>query len=95
MPVAWLIIARSVQIAVSNDVLDARRQSAFVTPVPKPRERRRGKDKKQSELVFKDEETAEISTAAEHYDTNTIINETRQYVDQRRTLPSPEQWQVW
>lgn len=78
----------------TNKILESRRKSAFVTPVPKPRKRRRSKDKKQTEIVFKDEETARISTAKQQYDTNTIINEIRQYVDRWRALPSPEQWQV-
>ena len=78
----------------TNNILEARRKSAFVTPVPKPRKRRRGRDKKQAELVFKEEETAAITTAAQQYDTNTIINEIRQYVDQWRALPNPQQWQV-
>jgi type III restriction enzyme len=78
----------------TNNIIDARRKSAFVTPVPKPRKRRRSRDRKQSELVFKDEETASISTAKQQYDTNTIINEIRQYVDQWRALPNPQQWQV-
>jgi type III restriction enzyme len=78
----------------TNNILEARRKSAFVTPVPKPRKRRRGKNKGQRELVFKEEETATITTAAQQYDTNTIINEIRQYVDQWRALPNPQQWQV-
>jgi len=78
----------------TNNILEARRKSAFVTPVPKPRKRRRGRNKEQRELVFKEEETATITTAAQQYDTNTIINEIRQYVDQWRALPNPQQWQV-
>jgi type III restriction enzyme len=78
----------------TNNILESRRKSAFVTPVPKPRKRRRGRDKKQAELVFKEEETAAISTAKQQYDTNTIINEIRQYVHQWRALPNPQQWQV-
>jgi type III restriction enzyme len=78
----------------TNNIVDARRKSAFVTPVPKPRKRRRSKIKGQRELVFKEEETAAITTAAQQYDTNTIINEIRQYVDQWRALPNPQQWQV-
>jgi len=78
----------------TNNIIDARRKSAYVTPVPKPRKRRRERDKKQAELVFKEGETAGITTAAQQYDTNTIINEIRQYVDQWRALPNPHQWQV-
>lgn len=75
----------------TNIITESRRLSAFVTPVPKPRKRRRSHEKKQSELVFQDPEG--ISTAAQQYDTNTIINEIRGYVDQWRKLPAG-QWQV-
>ena len=75
----------------TNIITESRRLSSFVTPVPKPRKRRRSQEKKQSELVFQDPEG--ISTAAQQYDTNTIINEIRGYVDQWRKLPNG-QWQV-
>lgn len=76
----------------TDKIVDARRRSAFITPVPKPRKRRRSDPTKQSEMVFKDEEN--LSTPAQQYDPNTIINEIRTYVDQWRRLPNPEQWQV-
>jgi hypothetical protein len=76
----------------TNSILESRRRSAFVTPVPKPRKRRRSDATKQSELLFKDDEG--ISTPQQQYDPNTIINEIRQYVDQWRQLPNPDQWQV-
>jgi type III restriction enzyme len=76
----------------TNIIVESRRKSAFITPVPKPKKRRLGDAKKQVELVFKDEEG--ISTAQQQYDPNTIINEIRGYVDQWRQLPNPEQWRV-
>lgn len=76
----------------TNKITESRRRSAFITPVPKPKKRRRGDTKKQSELLFKDE--AGISTTQQQYDPNTIINEIRQYVDQWRQLPNPDQWGV-
>ena len=76
----------------TDNIVDSRRRSAFVTPVPKPRKRRHADEKKQSEMVFKDDEG--ISTAQQQYDPNTIINEIRGYVDQWRKLPNPDQWQV-
>ena len=72
--------------------VESRRRSAFVTPVPKPKKRRRGDGAKQSEILFKDGEG--ISTEHQQYDPNTIINEIRGYVDQWRALKNPEQWQV-
>jgi type III restriction enzyme len=76
----------------TNNILDQRRKSAFITPVPKPRKRRRGDAGQQSEILFTEPEA--ISTAAQQYDPNTIINEIRGYVDQWRKLPNPDQWQV-
>jgi type III restriction enzyme len=76
----------------TNLITESRRKSAFITPVPKPRKRRRGDGKKQVELVFQEPEG--ISTPEQQYDPNTIINEIRGYVDQWRKLPNPDQWQV-
>src|SRR5689334_7783083 len=75
----------------TNKIADSRRKSAFITPVPKPRKRRQA-EAKQDELLFKDSEG--ISTQQQQYDPNTIINEIRQFVDQWRKLPNPDQWQV-
>lgn len=72
----------------TNKIVETRRRSAFVTPVPKPKKRRQS----QSELVFKEPEG--ISTETQQYDPNTIINKIRGFVDEWRKLPSPDQWQV-
>src|SRR6266404_3183682 len=58
----------------TNKIIESRRKSAFITPVPKPKKRRQAE--------------------AKQYDPNTIINEIRQFVDQWRQLPNPDQWQV-
>jgi len=76
----------------TNKIIESRRRSAFITPVPKPRKRRRTADEAQSEMLFRDQ--AGISTPQQQYDPNTIINEIRGYVDQWRKLPNPDQWQV-
>jgi type III restriction enzyme len=76
----------------TNKIIELRRLSAFITPVPKPKKRRRPDATKQSELLFKEPEG--ISTTEQQYDPNTIINEIRKYVDQWRELPNPDQWQV-
>jgi type III restriction enzyme len=75
----------------TDKILDNRRRSAFVTPVPKPR-KRRSSERTQAEIVFSEPEG--ISTAEQQYDPNTIINEIRGFVDQWRQLPDPNQWQV-
>ncbi len=76
----------------TDKIIESRRRSAFVTPVPKPKKRRQGDGESQRELVFRDGEG--ISTAQQQYDPNTIINEIRGYVDQWRKVPNPDQWQV-
>src|SRR2546425_3799948 len=64
----------------TNQITESRRRSAFITPVPKPKKRRRDDAKTQTELVFQEPEG--ISTTEQQYDPNTIINEIRGYVDQ-------------
>ena len=76
----------------TNNIIELRRRSAFITPVPKPKKRRRADPKKQSELLLKDEEG--ISTPEQQYQTHTTINEIRGYVAQWRALKNPDQWQV-
>ena len=67
-----------------------RRKAKFITPIPKPKKRRRSD--KQEELVF--DEGKGISTIEQQYDPTSIINEVRGYVDTWRKLPNPSQWQV-
>jgi len=76
----------------TNRIIESRRRSAFITPVPKPKKRRQGGDGAQREILF--EAHAGISTPQQQYDPNTIINEIRGFVDQWRKLPNPDQWQV-
>src|ERR1017187_6408831 len=66
----------------TNNITESRRRSSFITPVPKPKKRRDADAKKQTEILFPEPEN--ISTAEQQYDTNTIINEIRQYVDRIR-----------
>ncbi len=70
-------------------VLPARRKAEFITPIPKPKKR---KAAAQAEMVFN--EGIGLSTAAQQYDANSIINEVRGYVDAWRNLPSPRDWGV-
>lgn len=74
----------------TNRVLESRRRSDLITPVPKPRKRRALKT--QSEIVFEDADA--LTTADQEYNPTPIINELRGYVDAWRALPNAEQWQV-
>jgi hypothetical protein len=71
----------------TNQILEIRRKSELITPVPKPRKRRRSKN--QAEMVFDD-----LSTEDQQYNPTPIINEIRQHVESWRALPNPDQWQV-
>jgi len=65
----------------TNRILDSRRRSELITPVPKPRKRRRGND--QQEMVLGLEE---LSTPEQEYNPTPIINLIRGHVDSWRKL---------
>ena len=70
-------------------ILEKRRRAEFITPIPKPKKRKKAA---QDEMVF--DEGKGLSTKEQQYDPTSIINEVRQNVDSWRALPSPSQWQV-
>jgi type III restriction enzyme len=70
-------------------IVDDRRRAQFITPIPKPKKRKRGVSQK--EMVF--EEGLGLSTEKQQYDVTSIINEVRAQVTQWRKLP-PSAWQV-
>ncbi len=74
----------------TQQVVDSRRRAEFITPIPKPKKRK--KAVAQDEMVF--DEGKDLSTAAQQYDITSIINQVRQSVDTWRSLPNPAQWQV-
>jgi type III restriction enzyme len=69
--------------------MERRRKAEFITPIPKPKKRKRSAQ--QTEIVF--DEGKGISTEKQQYDLTSIINEVRQQVETWRALPST-QWQV-
>jgi type III restriction enzyme len=71
-------------------IVDKRRRAEFITPIPKPRKRKRSTA--QQEIVF--DEGAGLSTAEQQYDPTSIINQVRQQVDQWRSWGNPNDWQV-
>jgi type III restriction enzyme len=75
----------------TNRIIATRRRCELITPVPKPQKRRR-RAAGQAEMVLDDDEG--LSTAEQQYDVTRIINEIRGYVENWRTLPNPNQWQV-
>lgn len=75
----------------TQQTIERRRPAKFITPIPKPRKRKAAA--KQEEMVF--DEGKGLSTKDQQYDpTSSIINQLRQYVDQWRSVPNPNHWQV-
>ncbi len=73
----------------TDRILPHRRRVSFVTPIPKPKKRRRS----QSELVF-DEAARKLATGDQQYDLTEIIGSVRNAVDRWRVLPNPAHWRV-
>jgi type III restriction enzyme len=74
----------------TNRIVDSRRRSRLITPVPKPQRRRRNPN--QPGFVFDSGEG--LSSEEQEYNPTPIINEIRGYVNDWRRLPNPDQWQV-
>ncbi len=74
----------------TNTIVNSRRRSELITPVPKPKKRRKSKD--QAEMVL--DGSSGLSTGDQEYNPTPIINEIRSYVTDWRNLPNPDQWQV-
>jgi type III restriction enzyme len=70
-------------------IVEKRRRAEFITPIPKPRKRKKSA---QEEIVF--DEGAGLSTAEQQYDPTSLINEVRNQVEQWRKWPNPNDWQV-
>jgi type III restriction enzyme len=74
----------------TQKILEIRRRADFITPIPKPKKRK--KADAQDQFVF--DEGKGLSTKAQQYDPTSIINEVRGFVDTWRSLPNSDQWQV-
>lgn len=74
----------------TQKIIESRRRAEFITPIPKPRKRKRPADQKQ--FVF--DEGKGLSKEEQQYDPTSIINELRSHVDQWRKLPNQSDWQV-
>ncbi|WP_282044998.1 BPTD_3080 family restriction endonuclease [Roseibium album] len=74
----------------TNRILEIRRRSDLITPVPKAKKRKQ--NSQQTSMVLGS--TDGLSNEEQEYNPTPIINEIRNYVDQWRNLPNPDQWQV-
>jgi type III restriction enzyme len=74
----------------TQKIIETRRRAEFVTPIPKPRKRRR--NSAQENFVF--DEGHGLSTREQQYDPTSIINEVRGQVNRWRAWPKASEWQV-
>jgi type III restriction enzyme len=74
----------------TDRILETRRRSELITPVPQPKKRKHKRGQK--EMIF--DEGKGLSTEEQQYNPTPIINEIRSYVDSWRKLPNPNDWQV-
>ncbi|HEY4249970.1 MAG TPA: DEAD/DEAH box helicase family protein [Roseomonas sp.] len=74
----------------TSRLIESRRRSDLITPVPKPKKRRAGRG--QAQMVF--DAGAGLSTEEQEYNPTPIINEVRTFVEAWRNLPNPQQWLV-
>ncbi|MDA0268438.1 MAG: restriction endonuclease, partial [Cyanobacteria bacterium] len=70
----------------TNQVLAFRRRAEFVTPIPKPKKRRRGKDDGEQQILALFD-TEGISDGSQTYDLSLFINSVRDKVNAWRQLP--------
>jgi len=74
----------------TNRIIETRRRSELITPVPKPKKRRQGRG--QIDMLF--DAGDGLSSKDQEYNPTPIINEVRTYVETWRNLPNPDQWLV-
>lgn len=74
----------------TQQILEARRRSELITPIPKAKKRKGKAQNQELEFVHDDG----ISTDKQKYDPTPVINELRTHVDAWRALPNPNQWGV-
>lgn len=74
----------------TGTILAQRRSAEFITPIPKPKKRKRTSAQKQ--MVF--EEGEQLSTEQQQYDATSNINQIRAEVDRWRSDPNPNNWLV-
>jgi type III restriction enzyme len=76
----------------TNKLIESRRPSKFLTPIPKPKKRKKSQDDVQQALPLFD--TEGISDESQAYDLSLFINSVRKKVNAWRQLPNPADWKV-
>lgn len=75
----------------TQKILEYRREAKFVTPIPKPKKRKRQAE--QGSLLT-DQLAESISTKAQQYELSVLIGELRNHITAWRNLPNPKDWKV-
>ncbi len=76
----------------TQQIVEKRRRADFITPIPKPKKRKKKGDGTQAALVF--DEGKGLSTAAQQYDPTSVINNVRRHVERWRAIPNSKDWRV-
>jgi len=75
----------------TQKIINKRRSAEFISPIPKPRKRKKA-DPRQAQLDFGTDEG--LSTTKQLYDPTPVINKLRRQVDMWRSIPNPSDWRV-
>jgi len=76
----------------TQQLIERRRPAEFITPIPRPK-KRRGREAA-SQLALNLDEGKGLSTSEQQYDATSMINELRRHLDQWRSIPNPNAWNV-
>lgn len=75
-------------------IIEHRRSAEFITPIPKPRKRKHSTAPSTEQLAMILDEGEGLSTSEQQYDPTGNINLVRNFVDQWRMIPDPNDWKV-
>ena len=78
----------------TQNIIESRRQAAFITPIPKPRKQTKAAPKGVDQGQFIFDEGKNLSTAEQMYDPIPVINVIRSHVDAWRRISDPANWKV-
>lgn len=76
----------------TQKIIAKRRPAKYITPIPKPKQRKNKAPDKQQALILN--EGKGISTQEQIYDPSSLINAVRREVDLWRSLPDANHWKV-
>jgi len=78
----------------TQKIIERRRSAEFITPIPKPRKRKQSSKQSGTQIEMILDEGKGLSTSDQQYDPTGNINLVRNFVDQWRMIPDPNDWKV-